>query len=210
VAVFRQAGVSRGRIKENNMLRAASRTSHLFIMGAAALCLATGVAAQVTHSKETVPAGPATVKTAQVKGELVLTGTNWLIAKDQTGYYKVYNIPAGRKFIVDGVPKALNQLQMGTMLTATATTTETPLISRTTTITKGTVFWAAPKSVIVTLENGETKQYEVPDDFKFNVDGKQLSGMELRAGMKLTGTKIVEEPLNVISQDVVVTGIAPK
>ena len=54
------------------------------------------------------------------------------------------------------------------------------------------------------------KQYEVPSGFKFDVEGKKLSAMELRPGMKLTATKIVEEPVNVISQDVVVTGTAPK
>ncbi len=99
---------------------------------------------------------------------------------------------------------------MGTFLTSTATTTETPVIKRTTTITQGTVFWASPKSIIVTLEGGENKQYEVPEGFKFNVAGKQLDAMELRAGMKLTGTKIVEEPVTVITHDVVVSGTAPK
>ena len=157
-----------------------------------------------------MPAGPAKVKTVQVKGELVATGSNWLIAKDPTGYYRLYNVEAGRKAIVDGVPKTLDQLKVGTMLTSTATTTETPLVNRTTTITKGTVFWASPKSVIVTLESGENKQYEVPDGFKFDVEGKKLSAMELRPGMKLTGTKIVEEPVTVITKDVVVTGTAPK
>jgi hypothetical protein len=96
------------------------------------------------------------------------------------------------------------------MLTSTATTTETPVITRTTTITKGTVFWAAPKSIIVTVEGGQNKQYAVPDGFKFDVEGKKLSAMELRPGMKVTGTKIVEEPTAVITQDVVVTGTAPK
>ena len=42
------------------------------------------------------------------------------------------------------------------------------------------MFWASPTSIIVTLENGENKQYEVPDGFKFDVEGKQLSAMELR------------------------------
>ena len=96
------------------------------------------------------------------------------------------------------------------MLKSTATTTETPVIKRTTTITQGTVFWASPKSIIVTQQNGENKQYEVPEGFKFTVDGKQLEAMELRAGMKLTGTKIVEEPMTVITHDVVVTGAAPR
>lgn len=192
------------------MLRAISRTWRTLVIGAAALSLAAVVAAQATQTKETVPAGPATVKTTQVKGELVAKGSNWLIAKDSTGYYRLYDVPAGRKAIVDGVPKTLDQLKIGTMLTAAATTTETPLINRTTTITKGTVFWAAPKSIIVTLENGENKQYEVPSGFMFDVEGKKLSAMELRPGMKVTGTKIVEEPLTSISQDVVVTGVAPK
>ncbi len=192
------------------MMRAFGRTWQVLMIGAAALSLAVGAAAQATQTKETVPAGPAKVQTVQVKGELVATGSNWLIAKDATGYYKVYHVAAGRKAIVDGVPKTLDQLKVGTMLTSTATTTETPLVNRTTTITKGTVFWASPKSVIVTLENNENKQYEVPDGFLFDVEGKKLSAMELRPGMKLTGTKIVEEPVTMITKDVVVTGTVPK
>jgi hypothetical protein len=190
------------------MLRVASRTWRVFAVGAAALSLATLVAAQTT--KETVPGGPATVKAKQVKGELVAKGANWLIAKDPAGNYKLYSVQPGKKAIIDGVPKTLDQLKVGTMLTSTATTTETPLVNRTTTITKGTVFWAAPKSVIVTLENGENKQYEVPLDFKFDVDGKQLSAMELRPGMKLTATKIVEEPHSEFVENIAVTGTAPK
>lgn len=175
-----------------------------------ALSLATVVAAQVSQTKETVPGGTAKVKTSQVQGELVAKGSDWLIAKDLHGNYKLYSVQPGRKAIVDGVAKTLDELQMGTMLTSTATTTETPLVNRTTTITQGKVFWASPKSVIVTLEDGVNKQYAVPDGFKFDVDGKQITAMELRPGMKLTGTKIVEEPVTVITKDVVVTGVAPK
>jgi hypothetical protein len=183
--------------------------SRIFVMAAAALSLATGVAAQ-TETKETVAAGPTTVKTVQVKGELVATGTNWLIAKDAAGYYRLYGVKEGRKFIVDGVPKNLGQLTPGTHLTASATTTETPMVSRTTTITQGTVFWASPKSVIVTLAGGENKQYAVPEGFTFDVEGKKLAAMELKPGMKLTGTKIVEEPMTVITEDVTVTGTIKK
>jgi hypothetical protein len=200
----------RGRIiEENEKMRAISNTWRVLIVAAAALSLAVVATAQVTQTKETVPAGPAAVKTTQVKGVLVAKGATWLIAKNLAGDYKLYNVPAGRKAIVDGVPKTVDQLQLGTMLTSTATTTETPLVNRTTTITKGTVFWAAPTSIIVTLENGENKQYEVPSGFMFDVEGKKLSAMELRPGMKLTGTKIVEEPVSVITHDVVVTGTAP-
>jgi hypothetical protein len=192
------------------MLRAICRTWRILVVGAGTLSLAAVVAAQATQTKETVPAGPAKVQTVQVKGELVAKGSNWLIAKDLAGYYRLYNVPAGRKAIIDGVPKTLDDLKIGTMLTSTATTTETPLVNRTTTITKGTVFWASPKSIIVSLEGGENKQYDVPADFKFDVEGKKLSAMELRPGMKLSGTKVVEAPITVITHDVVVTGTAPR
>jgi len=192
------------------MLQVTLRMLRVSAVMVGALSLATVVAAQVSQTKETVPGGTAKVKTSQVQGELVAKGSDWLIAKDLHGNYKLYSVQPGRKAIVDGVAKTLDELQMGTMLTSTATTTETPLVNRTTTITQGKVFWASPKSVIVTLEDGVNKQYAVPDGFKFDVDGKQITAMELRPGMKLTGTKIVEEPVTVITKDVVVTGVAPK
>ena len=192
------------------MLQVTLRMLRVSAVMVGALSLATVVAAQVSQTKETVPGGTAKVKTSQVQGELVAKGSDWLIAKDLHGNYKLYSVQPGRKAIVDGVAKGLDELQMGTMLTSTATTTETPLVNRTTTITQGKVFWASPKSVIVTLEDGVNKQYAVPDGFKFDVDGKQITAMELRPGMKLTGTKIVEEPVTVITKDVVVTGVAPK
>jgi len=175
----------------------------------AVMGLAAAVSAQPAQTKETVPGGPATLKSSEVKGEVVAIGSNWLIAKHPAGDYKVYNVKPERKFIVDGVAKPLSQLKPGTMLTAHVVTTETPLIKRTTTVTEGTVFWASPKSVIVTLKNNENKQYEVPEGFKFTVDGAQLDAMQLRPGMKLTGTKIVEEPITQITQDAIVTGTAP-
>jgi hypothetical protein len=185
-------------------------------LGAIAVCcvlavtLATRLSAQATQTKETVAAGAAKVSTAEIKGEVVVTGTNWLIAKTQTGAYRLYDVKPGRTFHIDGAPKSLAQLQAGTQLTAKVTTTETPMVTRTTKITHGKVFWASPTSIIVTLENGENKQYEVPTDFKFDVDGKQLSAMELKQGMNLTATRIIEEPKSVITQDTVITGTAPK
>ena len=167
-------------------------------------------AAQGTQTKETVPGGKPIVTTQVVKGELVAIGSNWLIAKHEAGDYKLYNVQAGQQFTIDGVPKTLNQLQPGTMLTGRVTVTETPLVNRTTTVTEGTVFWASPTSIIVTLQNRENKQYEVPRDFTFNVEGKKLTAMELKQGMKLTATKIIEEPHKEISRDVVVTGTMKK
>jgi hypothetical protein len=178
--------------------------------GVLAAGLAAGVSAQTTQTKETLPAGAPKVTVVEIKGELVVTGPNWLIVKNAAGDYKIYNVKAGRTFTIDGVSKTLAQLQPGTLLTAKVTTTETPLVTRTTKITKGKLFWSSPKSIIVALENGEHKQYEVPADFKFDVEGKQLSAMELRPGMNLAATRIVEEPHSELVENITVTGTAPK
>jgi hypothetical protein len=96
------------------------------------------------------------------------------------------------------------------MLTSTATTTELPVTKRTANITKGEVVWASPTSIVVAIEGGETKEYAVPDGFKFEVDGKQVSAMDLKRGMKVSAIRIVEVPDKIIMQNIVVTGTAPK
>ena len=65
-------------------------------------------------------------------------------------------------------------------------------------------------TIVVTLENGENRQYTVPPGFKFSVEGKQLGVEELRTGMILTGTNVVEEPVTSITQETVVYGTEPK
>ena len=96
------------------------------------------------------------------------------------------------------------------MLTAAVTTTETPLVKRTTTITKGRLVWSSPTTIVATLENGENRQYTVPPGFKFTVEGKQLGTEELRPGMILTGTNVTEEPVTLITEQTVVYGTEPK
>lgn len=193
------------------MSRFISNALRLLILGVAALSLAASAAAQQTTSKETVPAGAPKITKGQLKGEVVVVGSTWLIAKmEPIGDYRVFAVAPNKTAMIDGVPKTVSQLQKGTMLTADVTITEYPLVKRTTTVNSGTVFWSSPTSVIITQANGENRQYAVPSGFKFDVDGKQLEAMELRPGMMLKGTKIVEEPITEITRDSVVTGTAPK
>ena len=70
--------------------------------------------------------------------------------------------------------------------------------------------WRQGNYVVLRLENGEVKEYKVPDWYRFMVEGKSASVQELREGMKVSATKIVEEPKTEISSDTVITGKAPK
>ena len=193
------------------MFRFISNALRVFILGVGALSFAASAAAQATTTKETVPVGAPKITKSQLKGEVVAVGSNWLVVRmAPTGDYRVFYVAPDKTAMIDGAPKTVSQLQKGTMLTADVTVTEYPLVKRTTTVNSGRVFWASPKSVIITQENGENKQYEVPTGFKFNVDGRQVEANELRAGMMLKGTKIVEEPIVQITTDSAVTGTVPK
>jgi hypothetical protein len=127
-----------------------------------------------------------------------------------SGENRVFNIAPGKKFLIDGQEKTLDQLKPGTVLTADVTTTETPLADRTTTVTKGKVLYSNPNSLILELPNGETKQYAITPGFRVDVGGEKMTATQLRRGMEVTGTKVVEQPINSISETAVVTGTAPK
>ena len=122
----------------------------------------------------------------------------------------VFNVQPGREFVIDGQTQHIGDLKPGTMLTATVTTKNQSVTVRTTSALNGTVWWVQGNYVILTLENGENKEYTVPESFKFMVEGKPASVSELKTGMKVSATKIVEEPQTEISSKTVITGKAPK
>jgi hypothetical protein len=119
-------------------------------------------------------------------------------------------VKPGREFMIDGQTKHIGDLKVGTVLTATVRTTTQPVTVRTTSNLKGKVFWVNGNYVILTLENGENKEYNVPDSFKFMVEGKPATVSELKQGMNVSATKIVEEPHTEISEATVITGKSPK
>ncbi len=161
-----------------------------------------------TTNKENVKGKPS-VKTEQIHGTVIYQEGGWLVIKRDDGSLKEFKVPASRKFTIDGKSLMLKDLQPGTRLTATTTTTETPVTQRTTTIGSGTVWFVSGNSVIVTLPNNENREYTVDDNFKFMVNGQPAGVHNLRKGMTVSAEKIVEEPTVEFSRRTVVTGQAP-
>jgi hypothetical protein len=166
---------------------------------------------QVTSKSEKI-AGTSTYETeALLTGQVVWVQGDWLVAKmEPTGNLSIFHVQPGREFMIDGQSKHIGDLQPGTVLTATVVTKTTPVTLRTTSVLNGTVWWVSGNYVILTLENGENKGYNVPESFKFTVEGKSATVNELKPGMKVTATKIVEEPQTVMSTKTTITGKAPK
>jgi hypothetical protein len=184
--------------------------SHVLTAGAVLLITAGTLHAQVKSKTEEVKGAP-TVTTEKMNGEVVWVQGNTLVAKMQPkGYYAVFNVKPGREFMIDGQTKHIGDLKPGTTLNASVTTTNQPVTVRTTKSLKGKVWWVQGNYVILTLENGENREYHTPDSFKFMVNGKPASVHELKPGMDVSATSIVEEPRTEISETTVITGKAPK
>ena len=175
----------------------------------AVFAMAAGLWAQTTTT--TKEAGKTEVTTEQITGEVVLVDQNILLARMQpSGQYRMFNIQPTQQFMIDGKSKRLVDLTPGTFLTATALTTTQPITVRTTTVTNGTVWYVQGNYVIITLDNGENREFNVPDGFTFTAEGKPATVKEIRKGMKVSATKIVAQPTSEISKEIVITGKGPK
>ena len=172
----------------------------------AVLCMTGAAYAQATSQTERVK-GEAKVETVKMTGTVMAVRDNWLLAKMQPlGNYSLFKVQPGREFMIDGQTKHIGDLKPGTVLTATVTTTTQPVTVRTISSLTGKVWWVQGNYVILTLANGENKEYNVPESFKFIVAGKPASVAELKVGMDVSATKIVEEPHTEISETTVITG----
>ena len=56
----------------------------------------------------------------------------------------------------------------------------------TTEVRTGTVVTVSGNHLVIKMANGETREFEVPEGFTFNVDGKDIPVSELKPGTKLT------------------------
>jgi hypothetical protein len=55
-------------------------------------------------------------------------------------------------------------------------------------VKSGEVVYVAGNQLVVKMQDGSVRDFTVPEDFKFDVDGKSLTVHELTPGMKLTST----------------------
>lgn len=183
------------------------RTIRNLVRGACVLVLPAMLNAQATTRHA---GGTETETKSQMTGQVLWAEGNSLVVWMQPGEIRTFNVAPGRQFMIDGQVKMVGDLKPGTMLNATITTKKQDVRARTLSVVKGTVWFVQGNTVILTLENGENRQFNVEDSFKFTMDGQPATVKDLKKGAKVVGTKMVEEPETVITTDVAVTGKAPK
>ena len=161
-------------------------------------------------SKTTTTTGAAAKQVKVERGEVVYVSGNEVVIKMEDGEIRHITVPPGAKGTVDGREVGVEDLKVGMKLQRTITTTTTPQTVTTIRTIQGKVFQVMPpSSIILTLGDGTNKQYKIPKNQKFMVDGKEVTAFEIKKGMNISATVMVQVPSTVVAQQKKVTGTAP-
>jgi hypothetical protein len=169
--------------------------------------LATSAAAQ-TSKTQTID-GKTTTTTTKQRGTVTYVEGNTLVIKMSTGEVRTLTVPDSRTALIDGKEVTIHDLKVGTTLTASITTTTTPVVDRTVSNITGTVWYVAAPTVILTLPDGTNKIYKTLPGYKFTINGQPATVFQLKKGMMISAERIVEQPSTVIASNTTVTGHVP-
>lgn len=189
-----------------------SWTRMSLVLAAGAICFAFAVhtTAQV-QTTTTTTAGTPTKEVKVERAEVLLVEGNDLVVKMEDGTIRHFpNIPESARITVEGKSLGIHDLKPGMKLEKTVTVTTTPKVVTTVQTVTGKVFHVTPPhSVILTMDDGTNQKFSIPSGQKFMVDGKETDAFGLKKGMKISATKITEEPITVAEREQKVTGKMP-
>ena len=178
--------------------------------GMVCVAFAVSTSGQV-QSTTTTTSGIPTKEVKIESGEVVAVKGNDLFVKMDDGTLRHFpNVPESAKVMVDGQQLGIHELKPGMKLVRATVTTTTPQLVTTVESVTGKVFHVNPPlAVILTLENGQNQEFKIPNGQKFVVDGTEMDAWSLKQGMVVTATKIVEEPVTVVTKQKLVAGTMP-
>lgn len=183
-------------------------TKVLLVVMVAAFAVMMG--AQVQTSQNT-SSGTPTHEVKVDRAEVLSVYGNDVIVKMEDGSIRhVANVPESTRVLVDGKELGVHDLKPGMKLQRTITTTTTPKMITTTQTVTGKVWHVSPpNSVILTLENGQNQQFKVPKGQKFTINGQETNVWDLKKGMTVSATKVVEEPITEVTEQRLLAGKMP-
>lgn len=193
-----------------NLATGRTRVRNVLAVGAMCVAFAWSMTAQVKTETSTSSGQPSHEVTVE-RGEVVLVNGNDLVVKMEDGTIRHFpNVPESARVNVDGRQLGIHDLKPGMKLERTLTVTTTPQVITTVQTVTGKVWHVTPpNSVVLTLEDGTNQQFKIPKGQKFMVDGQQTDAWGLKKGMKVSATKVVEEPVTSVEHERQLTGKMP-
>jgi hypothetical protein len=183
----------------------------LSLLGAGIACLVFAVAMLAQDTTRTQTSTGAASKNFKVeRGEVVYVAGNDLVVKMENGEIRSVTVPDSARATVDGKELSVHDLKPGMKLQRTIVTTATPRTVTTVRTISGKVWQVSPpNTVILTLPDNTNKQYRIPKDQKFMIDGQEKTAFELKKGMNVSATVLTAVPETVVAEQRKVTGSAP-
>ena len=182
--------------------------------GAGAILLALvafGTAAAQDSTVTTIAHGQPSFDTQVKNAEIVYVEGNDLVLKLENGRVEHLVVPNSDRFTIDGKQVSVHELIPGTKLTQTITTSTTPRYVNSVRTIEGKVWHAnAPKSLILTLPDNKNQVFNVPNDAKFTIDGKEKTVFDLKKGTKIKATIVTDEEHTIVESNKVAFGQAPQ
>lgn len=176
----------------------------------AIVCVVAVVAVAQETSNTSTTSGQAEKQFKVERGEVVYVSGNDLVIRMEDGQVRHVTVPDGATAMVDGKQITIADVKPGMKLQRTVTTTSTPQTVTTVRSVTGKVWHVAPpKTVILTLADGTNKQYKVPKDQKFMIDGQEMTVFDLKKGMTVTATVITQVPQVVVEHERAISGKMP-
>jgi hypothetical protein len=185
------------------------RLVSLLAAGIVFLVFAVAMLAQDTTRTQTAT-GAASKNFKVERGEVVYVSGNDLVVKMENGDIRSVTVPDSARATVDGKELSVHDLKPGMKLQRTIVTTATPRTVTTVRTISGKVWQVSPpNTVILTLPDNTNKQYRIPKDQKFMIDGQEKTAFELKKGMNVSATVLTAVPETVVAEQRKVTGSAP-
>ncbi len=186
------------------------RSLPIMFLALAILALFAAVAIAQDKTETQVTPGQATHVAKVDRAEIVYVSGNELVVKTESGEIRSLTVPEGATATVDGKLITIKDARPGMILQRTITTTTIPETVTTIRTIQGKVWQVnAPKTVILTLPDGQNKKYNVPKDQVFKIEGKDKTVFDLRKGMNVTATVLTRVPRTAVAQEKAVTGKMP-
>ena len=179
-------------------------------VGAVCLAFATSLSAQVQTQTSTTSEQPTTEVKVE-RAEVVYVNGNDLVLKMEDGTIRhIPNVPESARATVDGKEIGIHDVKVGMKLERTITTTTTPKLVTTVQTVTGKVWHVTPPTtVVLQLEDGTNQQFRIPKGQRFNIDGKMVDAWGLKKGMKVSATRVVEEPVTEVNIHKELSGSMP-
>jgi hypothetical protein len=174
----------------------------------AGILFSTPVIAQETTTTTSTPKSATRVVTIDTAQVVYASGDD-AVLKTPDGRVRLFDIPPGTSFTIDGKPATAADLTPGSTIAHVKMSTRVQADVTTVTQVNGTITAKNGPWVTLRLDDGTSKMYRVPSHATFSIDGRTAKYADVTKGMKISATAVKTEATTTQSSQAAMVGSTP-